>query len=61
MGHHGQMLREKGRPNLVFVVGVLTVQQKSNAAGTRYALIELEGRWETMDEDRVPLTEDFFK
>jgi len=29
--------------------------------GTRYALVELEGRWETVNEDRVPLTGESFK
>jgi transcriptional regulator with XRE-family HTH domain len=61
MGHHKQVLREKGRPDLVFVVGLLSVQQKADGEGARYALVQLEGRWETVTEDRVPLTEDFFK
>jgi transcriptional regulator with XRE-family HTH domain len=59
MGHHKQLLHEKGRPDLVFVVGLLSIQNKSGSDGVRYALIELEGRWETVDEDRVPLAEGF--
>jgi hypothetical protein len=40
---------------------LLSVQQKADGEGARYALVQLEGRWETVDEDRVPLTEDIFK
>jgi transcriptional regulator with XRE-family HTH domain len=61
MGHHKQVLREKGRPDLVLLVGLLSVQEKSGAEGTRYALVELEDPWETLDEYRVPIPEDFFK
>lgn len=61
MGHHRQVLHEKGRPDLVLVVGLLSLQQKVGAEGTRYALVEIEGRWETLDDDRVPLADDFFK
>jgi transcriptional regulator with XRE-family HTH domain len=59
MGHHKQVLREKGRPDLTLVVGLLSIQEKAGADGTRYALVEFEGRWETVDEDRAPLTDDF--
>jgi transcriptional regulator with XRE-family HTH domain len=55
MGSNRQVLREKGRPDLVFDVGVLSFQPKSNADGKRYALITLEGNWETIAEDRAPL------
>jgi hypothetical protein len=27
----------------------------------RYGLVELEGKWETLAEDRAPVPEDFFK
>jgi transcriptional regulator with XRE-family HTH domain len=59
MGHHRQVLREKGRPDLVFVVGLLSIQPKEGADGRRYALVQLEGRWETIEADRVPLPEGF--
>lgn len=58
MGHHRQMMREKGRADLVFVVGLMSIQAKEGAEGRRYALIRLEGKWETVDEDRVPLPKD---
>jgi transcriptional regulator with XRE-family HTH domain len=61
MGHHKQVLRENERPDLVFVVGLLSVQKKADGDGTRYALVQLEGRWETVGEDRVPLSENLFK
>jgi transcriptional regulator with XRE-family HTH domain len=47
MGHYRQVLRGKGKPDLVVPVGLLSIQNKSTADGTRYALIELEGMWET--------------
>jgi hypothetical protein len=58
MGHHKQVLHEKGRADLVFVVGLLCIQQKSEADGTRYAIVELEGRWEKASEDRMQFAED---
>jgi transcriptional regulator with XRE-family HTH domain len=57
MGHHRQVLREKGRSDLTFVVGLLSIQPKEGAEGRQYALIHLEGKWETVDEDRVSLPE----
>jgi transcriptional regulator with XRE-family HTH domain len=59
MGHHRQVLREKGRPDLVFTVGLMSTQPKEGAQGRRYALVQLEGKWETVDEDRVPLPKGF--
>ena len=55
------MLHEKSRPDLVFVVGLLSIRDTANADGTRYALVELEGRWEELDEDRVTQPADLFK
>jgi transcriptional regulator with XRE-family HTH domain len=49
MGHHRQVLREKGRSDLTFVVGLLSIQPKEGVEGRRYALIHLEGKWETVD------------
>lgn len=53
MGHHRQRRRERGRPDLVFDVGLMSIQAKEGVDGTRYALVQLEGDWETLDEDRI--------
>jgi hypothetical protein len=55
LGHHRQVLREKGRADLVFVVGLLSILPKESGKGRRYGLVELEGRWETVPEDRPPV------
>jgi len=55
MGNHKQQLREKDRPTLVFSVGLMTLLPKDGAEGSRYALVQLEGRWESMESDRAPL------
>ena len=55
MGSHRQQLRQKDRSRLIFTVGVMTILPKEGAAGTRYAMIELQGAWETMEEDRLAL------
>jgi len=34
MGHHKQVLRENGGPDLVFVVGLLSVQKRADGDGT---------------------------
>ncbi|QOZ36988.1 helix-turn-helix domain-containing protein [Bradyrhizobium sp. CCBAU 53421] len=59
LGSHRQVLREKGRPDLTFNVGLLSIQPKEGAQGRRYALVQLEGRWEATDEDRVSLPEGY--
>jgi hypothetical protein len=59
IGHHRQVLRERGRPDLVITVGLMTMQPKVETEGRRYALVQLGGKWETVDEDRVPLPEGF--
>lgn len=59
MGYHRQVLREKDRPDLIFIVGLMTLQSKDGTEGRRYALVRLEGKWETLDEDRVPLPDGF--
>ena len=61
MGSHKQLLREQGRPDLVFVVGLMCLQAKKDANERRYALVHLEGRWETMPADRIQLPDDFLK
>ncbi|MER8875225.1 helix-turn-helix transcriptional regulator [Mesorhizobium sp. M0684] len=53
IGDHHQRLRVKDRPALVFRVGVMTIQPEDGVVGTRYALIHLEGGWESLEADRV--------
>jgi transcriptional regulator with XRE-family HTH domain len=55
MGSHRQRLQEKGQSDLVFTVGLMSIQPKEGADGTRYALVQLEGRWESLEKDRAPL------
>lgn len=57
MGHHRQLLREKERPDLTFVVGLLSIQPQEGVEGRRYALIHLESKWETVDGDRASSAE----
>jgi transcriptional regulator with XRE-family HTH domain len=59
MGRHRQALYEEGRPDLVFVVGLMSIRKKEEAEGRRYALVKLEGKWETVKEERMPLPEGF--
>jgi len=53
MGHHRQQLKQKDRGHLVFTVGLMTILPKEQ--DTRFAMVQLEGRWESMEEDRVSL------
>ena len=53
-GSHRQQLRERGRPRLVFTVGLLSILPKAESQETRFALVELDGAWETLEEDRLP-------
>jgi transcriptional regulator with XRE-family HTH domain len=55
MGSHRQQLRQKDRPRMIFTVGLMTILPKEGAQETRYAMVELEGAWENMEEDRVSL------
>jgi hypothetical protein len=55
LGHHRQRLREKGKSDLVLTVGLMSIQPKSDADGERFALVQLEGGWETMEEERPKL------
>jgi transcriptional regulator with XRE-family HTH domain len=59
IGQHRQVLRQKDHADLVFNVGLLSIQPKEGAEGRRYALVQLDGGWETTKEDRVPLPDDF--
>jgi hypothetical protein len=45
LGHHGQKLVERGKSTLVFDVGLMSIQKTEGAAGTQYALVQLEGAW----------------
>ena len=58
MGHHRQRLRAKGKPDLIFNVGLMSLQPKDKAEGLRYALVQLEGGWETLEQDRVRLPDE---
>lgn len=55
LGHHRQRLRQKDRPALIFEFGVMTILPKAENHDPRYALIQLEGQWESLDADRIPL------
>jgi transcriptional regulator with XRE-family HTH domain len=52
IGNHGQKLSSKDKPPLVVDVGVMSIQKADGEAGTRYALIHLEGGWEKLEKDR---------
>lgn len=52
MGNHGQKLLEKGKPPLVFDVGLMSIQKLEGEAGARYAIVQLEGAWEKLERDR---------
>lgn len=54
MGSHRQQLRQKDGSRVIFTVGLMTVLPKDVEA-TRYAMVQLEGAWESIEEDRVPL------
>lgn len=56
MGSYRQQLRQKDRSRLIFTVGLMTVLPKEGVDGTRYAIIQLEGAWESMEEDGVSLS-----
>ncbi len=58
MGHHLQQLKQKDKPPLVFNVGLIAFIPQENSDGIRYALIELEGAWETVASDRPAFTSD---
>lgn len=55
MGTHKQQLRQKDRPTLVFTVGLMTLLPKDGSEGSRFALVQLEGGWESLESDRGPL------
>lgn len=53
MGRHGQRLRQKSGQDLTVQIGVLAVRSKEDSKGMRYALVQLEGAWERLEEDRM--------
>jgi transcriptional regulator with XRE-family HTH domain len=57
MGHHRQQRRYKNQPPLVFDVNMVSILPKEGPEGTRYGIIELEGGWETLEEDRLRFPE----
>jgi hypothetical protein len=58
MGHHKQVLRVKGHTDFAIEVGLICIQEKSEADVTRYAIFELEGEWEKAEEDRMRFAEE---
>ena len=52
-----QVLRQEGRPNLIFDANVMIILPKDNAP-TRCAMASLENGWETLEQDRIPLPDD---
>ena len=58
VGHHLQRLRQKGKPDLVLNVGVMSIQPAKEEAEIRYALIELDGAWESVEADQPKSTGD---
>lgn len=55
----GQARYEKHNPPLVIRVSILSIRKKEEPDGTRYALVNLEGNWETVKEGRMPLPEGY--
>lgn len=54
MGSHRQQLRQRDGSRMILTVGLMTVLPKEGD-GPRYAMVQLEGAWESMEEDRVTL------
>nr|WP_321442355.1 helix-turn-helix transcriptional regulator [uncultured Hyphomonas sp.] len=50
MGTHKQRMRTVGKPDLEFLVGVVTFLPAPDADKERYALIELENGWEVVPD-----------
>jgi hypothetical protein len=60
MGQHGERLRERGKPDLILVSGLVSFQPPSESDGQRHVVVYLEGAWETLEDDRLVKTEEFF-
>lgn len=52
MGHDREQLRQKDRSPLIFDVGLMSVLPKDGVEGIRYAMVQLEGNWESLESDR---------
>jgi len=52
MGTYRRRLRTAGKPDLVFSVTLVSLQEMEGAGGDRYAYVEMEGGWETLEDDR---------
>lgn len=57
MGHYRQQMRTTGKPTFLCVAGVMAIRPKADANGERYAVVKLQGDWETLEEDRPTLPE----
>ena len=51
MGQHRQRLRDKGKPDLVCSAGFMSIRPQATNE-LKYAMVQLDGRWETLEEDR---------
>ena len=59
LGSHGQQLRQTDKPGLAIEVAIIALLPKDQAAGERYGLVQLEGAWETLEQDRVAVPEEW--
>lgn len=57
MGEYRKMLREPGKPDLVFSVTLASLQPNEAARDERFAIVELPGQWETLAADRASFDE----
>ena len=55
MGRHRQQMRMPGGKLCVLNAGVVSIQPAAASQGTRYAIVNLDGGWEVLKEDRPPL------
>lgn len=49
LGEFLQRLTEKDRPDLVFRVGIARIGPRNREADDRFAIVALDGKWETVD------------
>lgn len=55
MGQFRQRLITRGRPDIVANFGLMSILAAKDAETMRFAMVELEGGWETLQEDRIPM------
>ncbi|WP_420345389.1 helix-turn-helix domain-containing protein [Pelagibius sp.] len=60
LGSHQQQLSGRSGSVIVFDVALVTLLPRDQAGGERYALVQLQGSWETLEKDRVQLPADWF-